>query len=551
LQFLREEEKILFFTRLKQSTKGVGSVIGAVFVIFIILSGLTLYEVVLSNLNNYNTVASSMSQEDSNKKNEDLSTIYVEITSTNTLNITVQNTGSLQSTIIWLGLFNRSESPEGQWFYSISQTVNIGDTESFLSPCTVTSGQKYTVQIVTQRGNIYETTLNPTNQLPLTLSLIAGSPTIYQGNSMSIFLTITNNNAQTVGNITVNLLASPSNLMSKVSSPDSLSIGSLQPMQSKFLTWVYSAVNVGSIIFTVTYNQAPQGILATANVSILPVPTITPPPPAQGQVTITGIDVVSTCNPADWKELEKTSLIQGSIKDLFLYDSNTVAFSSYATSVEKVNKNIIQVEFIGSSDPFKTAFVCDIGSYWDTGDVAVTVQFYNFDLNSYVSSGTGYFTYTSSSKPEISQIKSFMVSTELEDLRDSSGQWRVKITGVKNTSLPFNFYIDWIDLELFSVSDRKEIDYGAWQNYLITSTSFDGLPTAYGYVSIYANGANLLLNAIDNSALTNPAWVQLDADGNYIIKIQSTNPSSQTIVISASVGTTVGQKTVIQEKPLQ
>ena len=305
MQCLREEEKILFYTRLKQSTKGVGSVIGAVFVILIILSGLTLYEVVLSNLNNYNTVASSMSQEDSNKKNEDLSIISVEITTTNTLNITVQNTGSQQSTIIWLGLFNRSESPEGQWFYSISHTVNIGDTKSFLSPCTVTTGQKYTIQIITQTGNIYETTLSPTNQLPLSLSLIAGSPTIYQGNSMSIILTITNNNAQTVGNITVNLLASPSNLMSKVSSPDSLSIGSLQPNQSKLLTWVYSAVNVGSITFTATYNKAPQSILATANVSILAAPTITPPPPAQGQVTISAIDVISTCNPTDWKELRK------------------------------------------------------------------------------------------------------------------------------------------------------------------------------------------------------------------------------------------------------
>lgn len=133
-------------------------------------------------------------------------------------------------------------------------------------------------------------------------------------------------------------------------------------------------------------------------------------------------------------------------------------------------------------------------------------------------------------------------------MRDSSGQWRVKITGVKNTDLPFKFYIDWFNLELFSISDRKDIDYGNWQNYLITSTSFDDLPTAYSYVSIYANGANLLLNSIDNSALANPAWVQLDANGNYLIKIQSTNPSAQTIVIYASVGTTVGQKTVIQEE---
>jgi hypothetical protein len=541
-------EKIPFYTKLKCSTRGVGSIIGAVFVIFIILSGLTLYEVVLNNLNSYNTVANSMNQVDSNKKSEDFKITSVEIANTGKLNITVQNTGSLQSTIIWLGLFNRSESPEGQWFYSISQTVNIGDTKSFLSPCTVTAGQKYTIQIVTQNGNIFESTLYPTNQLPLTLSLIAGSPTIYQGNSMTIILTITNNNIQTVGNITVNLLASSSNLVSKVSSPDSLSIGSLQPMQSKFLTWVYSAINVGSTTFIATYNQAPQGILATANVSILPVPTITPSPPIQGQVTITGINVVSTFNPSDWKELEKTSFIEGSIKDLFLYDSNTIAFSSYNKDVEKVNQNIIQVEFIGSSDPFKTSFVCDVGSYWDTGDVVVTVQFYNFASDSYVSSGAGYFEYTSSSKPKTSQIQSFIVSSALEDLRDSSGQWRVKITGVKNTSFPFNFYIDWIDLELLSVSDGKDLRYGSWQDFLITSTSFDGLPTAYGYVSIYANGANLLFNSLDNSDLANPAWVQLDANGNSLIKIRSTNPSSQTIVLYASVGTTVGQKTLIQEK---
>ena len=107
-------------------------------------------------MNNYTATASSMNQADQTRSNEKLSILSVQITSDNKLNITTKNIGSIQSTIIWLGIFNQSVTPENQGFFSISESIAIGETQSFLSPFQVAPDQKYTVQLVTENGNVFD-----------------------------------------------------------------------------------------------------------------------------------------------------------------------------------------------------------------------------------------------------------------------------------------------------------------------------------------------------------------------------------------------------------
>jgi hypothetical protein len=305
-------------------------------------------------MSSYSAVANSMNQADWTKKGENLLILSIKTTDTNNLNITVQNTGSVQSTILWFGLFNQSTSPEGQWFFNINQQIGLDQVQSFLSPCTVTQGQKYTIQLVTQSGNVFDYTMFPSNQVPLALTLVAGSPTVYQGNNMTVFLTVTNNNTFAVGNLSLSLLTLPANLVSEVVSPASLTIGSLQPLQSQFFTWVYHATSIGAVLFEATYNQAPQGAFATANVSILVTPSGAN---SQGQVTITGTKATATYSPIQWNMIGGTSPVSGTFSNLKINDSNSAVFKSYYTG------DFGNYNYYVNSSGSKVDNVSDIGTH--------------------------------------------------------------------------------------------------------------------------------------------------------------------------------------------
>jgi hypothetical protein len=286
----------------------------------------------LLNMNKYTATNSSMAEVDRNRSNEKLSISSVQITKDNQLNITVRNIGSLQSRVVWIGLFNESVTPENQGFYSISETITIGETQSFLSPFYVTPSQKYSVQLVTEEGNVFDYSLYSGNQVQLDLSLIAAPPTVYQANNITLLLTVTNNNAEGIAaeNITVSLLTIPSALTSVLTVPPSLHIASLAPGSSTFFTWTFEALEEGSVLFEATYNQAPQGASTTASVSILSAPSGSGQ--SGGQVRITGgASGYANYNPTQWSTLGGTSHVSGTIPSLTANDENSAVFGSYYT----------------------------------------------------------------------------------------------------------------------------------------------------------------------------------------------------------------------------
>ncbi len=831
--------------KLSRSKKGVGSVIGAVFVVLIILSGFTFYEIALLSMNNYTAAVSSINQADRNRSNENLSILSVQTTNDNDLNITAKNTGNIHSTIIWLGIFNQSVTPEDQGFFSVSQQISIGEIQSFLSPFKVTPDQKYAVQLITKEGNIFDYTLYPPDQATLALSLIAVPPTVYQSNNITLLLTVTNNNTDgiAVENITVSLLTIPFTLTTLLTSPSSLTTSSLAPGASNFFTWTYAATEVGTVLFEATYNRAPQGAFASATVTILEALATA----NQGQVTITGTNATVPYNPTLWNTMGGTSHVSGTIQSLSANDFNTVAFApyytgsisvtnqfvtssmsdvdgspnvgsidnfvgmqsgpdgNYATLTEEqtsgtdgsfgnpssstigytnINSNRMyggvftsestmaasvnsitfygrassgtrnakavicdssgyiltngisdplvitttaewytltfpeppiiypdteywlmivssassirlyytsfidgnarldisniyaspndptdaipatyqyciyantssigyrldfevqwtdvdivaqtndlaiylagqsrsediavdvwvsgewqnlfsglstgwnnisvttyltsstftirfrdasptdsvgdswnidvallrqisqsdqytaMVEFVGSSNNETwTSLIWNVASQFDSDNINITIQFYNFTLGAFESSGSAYASFMSIA--DASNLQSGSIASNSSNFKDSAGVWKLKITAVKDTSTPFNMYVDWIEITPTYISSGDTLPYGAIQNYIVTSTSANDGPTPYVYVSIYANGSSInLQDAITNQTIPNPAWVQLDSNGIYQFRLQSTSSSQESFVIFASVGTTVGRKSVLQE----
>jgi len=234
-------------------------------------------------------------------------------------------------------------------------------------------------------------------------------------------------------------------------------------------------------------------------------------------------------------------------------DDTTLAISDQTriTNILLPSEYTAEVEFTGSSNLLNwTQLVWQIDSAWDVGQVTVTIQFFNFTLGDFASSGNGYTSYISSVTPNIDELKSQSIDLNPNDFKNSTGQWRVKIKGVKATSTQFLFKVDWVNFETTYSTTGSTVPYNIWQWYTIRATTAGGGPIPYGYVSIYANGTSVAFrNATDKASIANPAWVRLDARGELQLEIKSTTGSPETFVLYAVVGSVVGKKTITQEVP--
>jgi hypothetical protein len=325
----KEEVKTLSHGKPKRAKRGVGTIIGAAFIIMILLSGFAFYSLILNNIDSYNKSASEANASELNRNHEQLIISSIQITSESKLNLTVKNTGSVSSKLLWLGLFNQSVVPEWQQFFPLNEQIEPAETTNITSDFVVTKDQKYVIQITTEAGNIFSSRFYPASEVTCALTLVAAPPTVYQGSDIALFLTVTHNDTEIdiIQNITVSLQTTPSSLVTLKEQPSSLTIESLGTGETAFFKWIYEATNTGTVAFNATYNQAPVGTFALSTVNI----TTAPADGAQGQVTITGKNASATFNPSQWTALGGTQYVSGLISDLTSSDSNPVVFSSYYT----------------------------------------------------------------------------------------------------------------------------------------------------------------------------------------------------------------------------
>ena len=256
--------------RPNKHNRGVGSIIGAVFVALILLSGLTFYAVTLGITQHYNDTMSSMSDMDWNRNQENIVIKQIAITSTNKLNVTAENDGPVQSHLIWLGIFNKTATPENQTYQALNEYVRPGEIDNVVSNFAVISGSMYVVQLVTESGNVVESRFYPASFVSCALTLVAAPPTVYQGNNVTVLFTVTPNDTgvDSIQGLTVTLNATPANFVQLVNN-SSLSVSGLAQGTSAFFWWVYNATNVGTVVFNGTYNQAPIGIYALISINVL------------------------------------------------------------------------------------------------------------------------------------------------------------------------------------------------------------------------------------------------------------------------------------------
>jgi hypothetical protein len=141
-------------------------------------------------------------------------------------------------------------------------------------------------------------------------------------------------------------------------------------------------------------------------------------------------------------------------------DDNTLAVADQtrATNIYLPSEYTSEVEFTGSSNTGNwTQLVWNVDSAWTTGSVAVTIQVYNYTLGGYPTSGNGYDSYVSSSTANTDETRNQTITTNPDHFRDGSGNWKIKVKGVKNTTTQFDFKADWIEFKT-NTADYYSLD---------------------------------------------------------------------------------------------
>ena len=132
-------------------------------------------------------------------------------------------------------------------------------------------------------------------------------------------------------------------------------------------------------------------------------------------------------------------------------DDNTLAVTAQtrANNIYLPSEYTSEVEFSGSSNTESewSQLVWTVDSAWTTGTVTVTLQLYNYTLGAYPTSGNGFISYTSSATANTDETKTQTITANSTHFRDSSGNWKMKVKGMKTTTAQFDFKADWIEFK--------------------------------------------------------------------------------------------------------
>jgi hypothetical protein len=85
----------------------------------------------------------------------------------------------------------------------------------------------------------------------------------------------------------------------------------------------------------------------------------------------------------------------------------------------------------------------------------------------------------------------------------------------------------------------------------ITSQLLFGADEWIGFLVLTRpGGTNIAFpNATDESSVTSPEWVRLDASEEYQLEAEVVSRSAETFTLHRVIGSVVGQKTITQEAP--
>jgi hypothetical protein len=255
--------------------------------------------------------------------------------------------------------------------------------------------------------------------------------------------------------------------------------------------------------------------------------------------------------------MAKASLSDGSVTDKIQYmgESTSARVKNARLISLQLPIQTVEVEFTGSSNTLDwTQLAWTVDSAWTTPSVTVTLQLYNYNLGQYPTSGDGYISYTSSATSNTDETQTQTITSNPTYFRDTSGNWRVKVKGVKSTTTQFDFKADLVKYDVTWVGQNPiaSFTYSPVNPFALETVTFnastsydpDGNIVSYKWdfgdgnittvadpiiTHSYENCGNLTvtLTVTDNEALTssvsqivqviNPSLLRIWADvGSYV-----------------------------------
>ena len=169
--------------------RGQGSIIGAAFLLLILLTGYALFQLNLRSQMEYQDTLSEAHELDLRRLQEEIEFGRVRTNSSDKLILTLRNNGPNTAHIILLGVFNQTATPETQTYYNISAYMKPSETITYQnSAITLPSGGEYLIQLVTELGNIFSTSFISGTEVSgdITISITPG-PSISEDNYPSSF----------------------------------------------------------------------------------------------------------------------------------------------------------------------------------------------------------------------------------------------------------------------------------------------------------------------------------------------------------------------------
>ncbi|HKZ95212.1 MAG TPA: hypothetical protein VJ249_11640 [Candidatus Bathyarchaeia archaeon] len=189
--------------------------------------------------------------------------------------------------------------------------------------------------------------------------------------------------------------------------------------------------------------------------------------------TLTGtysMAAYTVVNQTDFLEIdyyvEVTAATSGTAAYLRIDDNSLpVANQTRLANIMLPNEYTVEVEFSGLSNTFAwTQINWTVKGAWTTSTAAVTLQLYDYALSRYPAGGNGFIAYTSNATANTDETRTQAVTTNPQQFRDASGNWKVKVKGVKTSNAPFDFKADWIEFRPTHYSE-----YAASTEFLFSS----------------------------------------------------------------------------------
>jgi hypothetical protein len=242
----------------KRSNTGAATILGAVLI-------LALFVMMFAFVQEVYFTQVKMNQVDTDKIQENILITSAYINTDGQIVLNIVNRGSLTANLVRLWVINQTDNT--YWDFPFSEFyIHPGASATNITNAVFTSGQDYSIRLVTERGNIASYNLVPAVQARI--DIIAPSTSII-GNNVTVVLSITNNDTSgnNIYNLEPNITVTPSSSLERLEGPIPERVELLPAGMTANFVYVYKVTGSGlSITLNGTFNNAPHGNYANTTI---------------------------------------------------------------------------------------------------------------------------------------------------------------------------------------------------------------------------------------------------------------------------------------------